>query len=71
MKIKKVRDFYSPMCNLNIFRQWKKINLTDLLNEVQQVKIMGGEQSNSEIRIYLGRCRTYGDCKSYCHLEQY
>ena len=49
----------------------EKINLTDLLNEVQQVKIMGGEQSNSELKIYLGRCRTYGDYKSYCHLEQY
>lgn len=49
----------------------EKVNVTDLLNEVQQVKIMGGEQSNSELKIYLGRCRTYGDCKSYCHLEQY
>ena len=29
--------------------------MTDLLNEVQQVKIMGGEQSNSELKIYLGK----------------
>lgn len=49
----------------------EKVNVTDLLNEVQQVKIMGGEQSNSELKIYLGHCRTYGDCKRFCHFEQY
>lgn len=49
----------------------EKINVTDLLNEVQQVKIMGGERSNSEIKFNIGHCKTYADCNSYCHLEQY
>lgn len=68
MKIKKVRDFYSPMCNLNIFRQGKN-NLTDLLNEVQQVRIMGGERSDLQFKVYLGDCPSFGDCHRYCHID--
>lgn len=44
--------------------------MTDLLNEVQQVKIMGGEQSNSELKIYLGHCRTYYKNPDYIFLDE-
>ena len=35
----------------------EKINLTDLLNEVQQVRIMGGERSESVLSIVWVRGR--------------
>ena len=44
--------------------------MTDLLNEVQQVKIMGGEQSNSELKIYLGHCRTYYKNPDFIFLDE-
>ena len=44
--------------------------MTDLLNEVQQVKIMGGEQSNSELKIYLGHSRTYYKNPDYIFLDE-
>ncbi len=40
------------------------------MNEVQQVKIMGGEQSNSELKIYLGHCRTYYKNPDYIFLDE-
>ena len=44
--------------------------MTDLLNEVQQVKIMGGEQSNSELKIYLWHCRTYYKNPDFIFLDE-
>ena len=46
----------------------EKINLTDLLNEVQQVRIMGGERSDLQLKVYLGDCPSFGDCRKYCHI---
>ena len=40
------------------------------MNEVQQVKIMGGEQSNSELKIYLGHSRTYYKNPDYIFLDE-
>lgn len=47
----------------------EKNNLTDLLNEVQQVRIMGGERSDLQFKVYLGDCPSFGDCHRYCHID--
>lgn len=47
----------------------EKINLTDLLNEVQQVRIMGGERSDLQLKVYLADCPSFGDCLRYCHID--
>lgn len=47
----------------------QKINVTDLLDEVQQIKIMGGERDNSQIKFYLGHCHAFADCNKFCHFD--
>ena len=44
--------------------------MTDLLNEVQQVKIMGGERSDLQFKVYLGDCPSFGDCYRYCRIDK-
>lgn len=40
----------------------------DLLSEFQQIHIFGGEQEDSELKLWIGHCKPrYADCNKFCH----